>query len=63
VAAKAAALAAADAPVTLEAWPHMLHVWPMGNAKLEEGRRALAQAGEFMKSCLSGATSIPAEKV
>ena len=39
----------ADVGVTLEVWPHMIHAWPMWNAKLEEGRRALAHAGEFIR--------------
>ena len=45
----AAAAGAADAAVTLEIWPHMIHAWPMWNAKLESGRRALASAGAFMR--------------
>jgi monoterpene epsilon-lactone hydrolase len=45
----AAAAGAADVPVTLEIWPHMIHAWPMWNALLADGRRALAQAGEFMR--------------
>jgi len=45
----AAAAGAADVNVTLEIWPHMIHAWPMWNAKLTEGRQALAQAGEFMR--------------
>jgi acetyl esterase/lipase len=45
--ARAAGLA--DVNVTLEVWPHMIHAWPMWNAKLAEGREALARAGEFMK--------------
>jgi acetyl esterase/lipase len=40
---------AADVPVTLEIWPHMIHAWPMWNAKLADGRRALEQAGAFMR--------------
>lgn len=44
----AAALAVADVPVTLEVWPQMIHAWPLWNAKLEDGRKALAQAGQFM---------------
>jgi epsilon-lactone hydrolase len=39
----------ADVNVTLEVWPHMIHAWPMWNAKLEAGRQALAHAGEFMR--------------
>ena len=45
----AAAAGAADVAVTLEVWPHMIHAWPMWNAKLADGRRALAQAGEFVR--------------
>jgi acetyl esterase/lipase len=40
---------AADVAVTLEIWPRMIHAWPMWNAKLEDGRRALASAGAFMR--------------
>ena len=39
----------ADVNVTLEIWPHMIHAWPMWNAKLADGRRALGEAGEFMR--------------
>src|SRR5499426_1872618 len=45
--ARAAALA--DVNVTLQVWSNMIHAWPMWNAKLTEGREALAQAGEFMR--------------
>ena len=45
--ARAAGLA--DVAVTLEVWPHMIHAWPMWNAKLADGRKALAQAGEFVR--------------
>lgn len=45
----ASAAAAADVPVTLEAWPHMIHAWPVWNAHLEAGREALAHAGAFMR--------------
>ncbi|MBL8580856.1 MAG: alpha/beta hydrolase [Rhizobiaceae bacterium] len=38
----------ADVSVTLEVWPHMIHAWPLWNAKLEAGRRALAGFGRFM---------------
>ena len=43
----------ADAPVTLEIWPNMIHAWPIWNARLEPGRQALASAGAFMRRCLS----------
>ncbi len=46
----AAVAGAADVDVTLEVWPHMIHAWPLWNAKLEEGRRALASAGDFIRS-------------
>jgi epsilon-lactone hydrolase len=45
----AAAAGAAAVPVTLEIWPHMIHAWPMWNAHLSAGRRALASAGAFMR--------------
>ena len=48
----AAAAGAADVRVTLEVWPHMIHAWPMWNARLEPGRRALANAGAFMRRWL-----------
>jgi acetyl esterase/lipase len=45
----------ADVDVTLQVWPHMIHAWPLWNAKLEDGRRALASAGEFIHAhCPSG---------
>ena len=45
----AAAAGAADVAVTLQIWPEMIHAFPMWNAHLEPGRRALAQAGEFIR--------------
>jgi len=41
---------ATDVAVTLEIWPHMIHAWPLWNAHLEEGRRALLQAGAFIRT-------------
>lgn len=46
------ALGAADVPVTLEVWPQMIHAWSLWNAHLEPGRRALTQAGDFMRRYL-----------
>jgi acetyl esterase/lipase len=43
---------AADIPVTLEIWPHMIHAWPLWNARLEPGRRALASGGAFIQAHL-----------
>ena len=45
----AAAAGEADVPVTLEIWPNMIHAWPVWNARLEPGRRALANAGAFIR--------------
>ena len=44
----AAVAGAADVRVTLEIWPQMIHAWPLWNARLEPGRRALASAGAFI---------------
>jgi monoterpene epsilon-lactone hydrolase len=46
----AAALGSADVDVRLEIWPHMIHAWPLWNAKLEDGRLALASAGKFIRA-------------
>jgi acetyl esterase/lipase len=46
----AAAAGSADVDVTLEIWPHMIHAWPLWNAALEDGRRALARAGDFIRA-------------
>ena len=46
----AARAGAADVAVTLEIWPHMIHAWPLWNAHLEDGRRALASAGSFIRA-------------
>ena len=48
----AAAAGAADVSTILEIWPHMIHAWPLWNARLEPGRRALAHAGAFLKESL-----------
>ena len=48
----AAAAGEADVSATLEVWPHMIHAWPLWNARLEPGRRALAHAGAFMREHL-----------
>jgi epsilon-lactone hydrolase len=40
---------AADVAVTLEIWPDMIHAWPLWNAHLEDGRRALSNAGAFIR--------------
>ena len=46
----AARAGAADVAVTLEIWPHMIHAWPLWNAYLEDGRRALVSAGSFISA-------------
>jgi epsilon-lactone hydrolase len=48
----ATAAGAADVPVTLEIWPHMIHAWHLWNAHLDAGRRALASAAAFIRSHL-----------
>jgi epsilon-lactone hydrolase len=45
----AAVLGAADVPLALEIWPHMIHAWHLWNAHLEAGRLALASAGAFIR--------------
>ncbi len=45
----AARAGAADVAVTLQVWPHMIHAFPMWNARLADGRRALAEAGAWMR--------------
>jgi epsilon-lactone hydrolase len=45
----ARAAGAADVAVTLEIWPHMIHAWPLWNAQLEPGRRALVSAGALIR--------------
>ncbi|HEY8126184.1 MAG TPA: alpha/beta hydrolase [Methylocystis sp.] len=49
----AAAAGAADVSVTLEIWPRMIHAWHLWNARLEDGRRALAHAGAFIEAQFS----------
>jgi epsilon-lactone hydrolase len=44
----AASAGGADVEVTLQVWPQMIHAWPVWNAALEDGRRALARAGAFI---------------
>jgi len=45
----AEALGSADVDVTLQVWPQMIHAWPLWNAHLADGRRALADAGRFLR--------------
>jgi acetyl esterase/lipase len=49
----AEAAGAAENAVTLEIWPRMIHAWPLWNAHLEPGRRALAHVGEFARRWLA----------
>jgi len=50
----AGAAGEADAPVTLQIWPHMIHAFPLWNGRLTDGRRALMQMGEFLRARLRG---------
>ncbi|MBR1269981.1 alpha/beta hydrolase [Bradyrhizobium sp. AUGA SZCCT0222] len=48
----AAAAGSDNVEVSLEIWPHMIHAWPVWNARLADGRRALAKAGQFIRAHL-----------
>ena len=41
---------AAGSPVTLQSWPHMVHVWQIFHPDLPEGREALAEIGKFLRA-------------
>ena len=41
---------AAEVPVRLEVWPEMLHVWHFFHPVLTDGRRALAEAGAYIRA-------------
>ncbi len=49
----AAAAGEANVAVTLEIWPYMIHAFHLWNARLADGRRALAQAGRFIRAHLA----------
>jgi len=51
----AAAAGRADAPVRLEIWPHMPHVWHAFAFMLPEGRKAIETAGAFLSAAMDGA--------
>jgi acetyl esterase/lipase len=51
----AEAAGAAEVAVTLEIWPRMIHAWPLWNARLEPGRRALEHAGAFIRAAMDAA--------
>jgi acetyl esterase/lipase len=53
----ASAAGAADVAVTLEIWPHMIHAWHLWNAHLGPGRRALGNAGQFIRGYLEAAAA------
>lgn len=46
----AGAAGAADVRVRLEVWPDMIHVWHLFYQQVTAGRRALAEAGAFIRS-------------
>ena len=50
------ALGSADVEVALEVWPDMIHAFPLFNAQLAAGRRAIARAGKFIASAQSRTT-------
>jgi epsilon-lactone hydrolase len=43
---------AADVRVDLQVWPEMIHVWPIYYPELQAGRRALDDAGGFIRRTL-----------
>ena len=43
---------AADVPVSLEVWPHMIHAWHLWAAQVGDARQAIASAGAFMRTRL-----------
>ena len=45
---------AAGVRVTLEVWPDMIHAWLLFHSDLAEGRRAIEQAGRFIRACAEG---------
>jgi acetyl esterase/lipase len=53
----AEAAGTADVPVRLEIWPEMIHAFPLWNAQLAAGRRAIARAGAFVRESLEGRRS------
>ncbi|MBR1146030.1 alpha/beta hydrolase [Bradyrhizobium sp. AUGA SZCCT0431] len=44
------AAGSANVAVSLEIWPHMIHAWPVWNARLADGRRALAKAAIYPRA-------------
>ena len=49
----AAKAKAAGVDVTLEEWPEMIHVWHLFSDRLEDGRKAIAGVGEFLRRHIS----------
>lgn len=43
---------AADVRVDLQVWPEMIHIWPIYFAELQAGRRALDEAGGFIRRAM-----------
>ena len=40
---------AAGSPVTLQTWPHTVHVWQLFHPELPEGREAFEEIGKFLR--------------
>ena len=51
-------LGAANVPVQLEVWPHMIHAWVLWSARLADGRRANEAAGAFVRARTSVAPEV-----
>ena len=43
---------AADVRVDLQVWPEMVHVWPLFWPELDAGKRALDEAGAWIRQAL-----------
>jgi monoterpene epsilon-lactone hydrolase len=50
---------AADVRIDLEIWPHMIHAWHLWATQLEDGRRAIASAGAFIRAQLQRSSEVP----
>ena len=48
----AGAAGVADARVTLEVWPDMIHAWHLFYQQVAAGRRALVAVGAFIRAML-----------
>jgi len=50
----AKAAGTADVRVDLQIWPEMIHVWHLFHPELSAGRRAIEEAGSFIRAMTAG---------